>query len=295
MWLSVFVLCLAVVFGDDSGKVESADTVEANFALGKDLVIKLLSNKNAFKKQENSLYDAFCIKDVLKCELKETHNENRKDTYRYDVVILGGLGNEESIGKCQDPNVYIRSLHVVLSLTAPMDNLKLSTSSFLLNDVHITEQETISIILWLQSKPEHVYRLNQEGKLKIDKVSPEDFTKVLARHFPNAPWILKPTTSQSLEPLLPFNPIPEQILSQALQGDTSNVLANALILTHIKKTIESNAEILRINDVLLNINEERLRRDILSMHVENSLSRRDDPLRRGQNSKGKTIAKSSAK
>lgn len=281
MWWCVFVCCLAAVFGDVSKNATSAIAVKSNFAIKKDLIVHLLSEKNAFKKKENSLFDAFCIKDVLEKQVIQKFRVADVPYYRINLFILGGLGDEDIIGECRDRKVFIRQMKVALLLAAPNDNPELWTSSFTLNDVRITKLEANAMTAWLNSEPNHVQKLIQEEKLKLDEAPPKDFFHVLARHFPEAPWSLKYSLPNASDP-------PSQFYEALLKMNTDLLKMNTDLLQVHTSLLQSNQE-------LLQLNENRLSGNTPPSQVENPLPRRNDLLRRRKNSKEKTIAKSSAK
>lgn len=277
MWWSVFVCCLAIVFGDDFDSAKSADVVESTFAITKDLIIQLLSNSEAFHRQKDSLFDAFCIKDVLEHQKIQKFKVANDTHYGVDLNILGGLGSEDSIGECLDENVFIRKMDVSLLLLASNKNAELWTSSFSLHNVHITEQESNAMIVWLKNEPNHVQTLIQEGKLKLDEVPWKFFFHVLARHFPQAPWMLKPTISQASQSPFPgFETLLQLSHDLSIMSDSISRMSDDILNM--------------INDRLV-FHKNLLPGNIPSLQGGSALPRQVDPLRRGGIARGKTIAK----
>lgn len=219
MWwfACAFIWCLSVVLCDEPENARSADAVESWLAANKDFLVQHLSDKMTFRRQKNSFFDAFCIEDILQCELTQKYEVDGVTTYRFNAIILGGLGDEDSIGKCLDPGVFMRSLEVSLLFTAEKNSKRPLTSTFSLNDVRITEREANAMTSWLNSNPHEVQKLIEEEKLKIDQVPPADFFRVIARHFPRAPWTKRHTMLRSNKPTWQVNAPPMQVKNPVLR------------------------------------------------------------------------------
>lgn len=208
LWF-VIACCLTRVYcaNFENDKFTNSFDSQPMSAQAKGSLTKCLTNKEMITWYKGSPFNAFCVKEVLGYEVEQQEQVENYFRYHLNVIIQGGLGNEASIGKCRDSNVFIRNMKVSLKLAVPSSDLNRATWSFALTDVFISPEEAIFMQNWVQTNSKEMQEMTQQNLLHLGSPLSMKLLHSVAASYPSAPWLLeaKKGTKAPLQVHEPFS------------------------------------------------------------------------------------------